>query len=105
MGKPTTRQPLSQAMSKLLPGPLLHSLITTPHLPPKSFHLITTVTLSTLNLVHEIPYVYHHALSTLPNPNDEQKHKHERLHLTRRIREALIKAAPISGLPKVGLHA
>ncbi|KAI9779758.1 MAG: hypothetical protein M1816_003427 [Peltula sp. TS41687] len=87
-------------MSKLLPPPLLHSLLSTPHLPPKTFHLLTTVTLCTLNLPHEIPHVYQHALSTLPNLPDEHETHAERLHLTRRIREALIKAAPISGLPK-----
>ncbi len=75
-----------------------------PGLPHDSWYFIAATTLSLLNLVDEIPYVYRFAIDPPPPASgasgpapgpDEQR------RITRRMREALIKAATVSGVPKV----
>ena len=62
---------------------------------------MTGVTLSVLNLPHEIPYVFRHAIDKGPGSRDSNPEHDEQLEIARKMREALIKAAPIGGLPKV----
>ena len=78
---------------------LLHSLRTYPHLPSYTWYFITGVTLSILNRPDEIPKVFQDALDQAPSKHDEQ------LRVARRLREALVKAAAIGGLPKVEYRA
>ncbi|KAL9110002.1 MAG: hypothetical protein Q9227_005341 [Pyrenula ochraceoflavens] len=79
---------------------LLASIRTKPFLPPNSWYFITAATLSILNRPDEIPRVFRYALENdCGNGNDQIQHR-ERLNVARKLREALIKAAPIGGLPK-----
>lgn len=80
---------------KLLPS-FLPSLRLTPNLPPQSWYLIAGVTLSTLNRPDDIPHVFQYAIEQDGGSAESQ------LAIARRLREALVKAAPIGGLPKVG---
>ncbi|KAL8670926.1 MAG: hypothetical protein Q9168_004558 [Polycauliona sp. 1 TL-2023] len=73
---------------------LLSSIRLTPNLPPHSWYIISSVTLSVLNRPHEIPHVLQHALEK------DVDSTHTQLDIARRIREALIKSAAIGGLPK-----
>jgi hypothetical protein len=80
---------------------LLHSLRTYPNLPSNTWYFITGVTLSILNRPDEIPKVFQHAMEKAPlQPGQALKHD-EQLMIARRLREALVKAAAIGGLPKV----
>lgn len=81
--------------TKLLPS-FLSSIRLTPHRPPQSWYLIAGVTLSTLNRPDDIPLVFQHAIEQDGTSVESQ------ISIARRMREALIKAAPIGGLPKVG---
>ncbi|KAL8999698.1 MAG: hypothetical protein Q9169_001515 [Polycauliona sp. 2 TL-2023] len=73
---------------------LLASIRLTPHLPPHSWYIISSVTLSVLNRPDEIPHVFQHALEK------DAGSTHTQLDIARRMREALVKSAAIGGLPK-----
>lgn len=73
---------------------LLSSLRLTAHLPPHSWYIISSVTLSVLNRPDEIPHVFQYALEKDGGSTQKQ------LDIARRMREALVKSAAIGGLPK-----
>ncbi|KAI4167410.1 MAG: hypothetical protein LQ343_007239 [Gyalolechia ehrenbergii] len=81
-------------MSKASLPSLLSSIRLNPNLPPHSWYIIAGVTLSTLNRPDDIPHVLHHAIEQDGGSTKMQ------ISIARRMREALIKAAPIGGLPK-----
>ena len=73
---------------------LLASLRSHPNLPKHTWYFVAATTLSQLNRPDEIPKVYQHALCHNPG-HDEQ------LRVSRRMREAMIKAAAVGGVPRV----
>ncbi|KAL8660955.1 MAG: hypothetical protein Q9202_006025 [Teloschistes flavicans] len=81
-------------MSKIQLISLLSSLCFTPNLPPQAWYLIAGVTLSTLNRADDVPDVFQYAIDRHGSSAEA------RLQIARRMREALVKAAPIGGLPK-----
>lgn len=72
-----------------------------PQLPHHSWYFIAGVTLSVLNRSDEIAQVFQHALETGPGRNHTEPEYDEQLQMARKMREALVKVAPIGGLPKV----
>lgn len=80
---------------------LLASIRGQPHLPRHAWYFLTGVTLSVLNLPHEIPTVFKHAIEKGAGSCDTKPGYDEQLEIARKMREALVKAAPIGGLPKV----
>lgn len=80
---------------------LLHTLRTYPHLPSNTWYFIAGVTLSILNRPDEIPKVFQHAMEQAPVSTGRTSRHDEQLIIARRMREALVKAAAIGGLPKV----
>lgn len=83
-------------MSKASLPSLLSSIRLTPNLPPQSWYLIAGVALSTLNRPDDVTHVFLYAIEKDGGSAEAS------LHVARRMREALVKAAPIGGLPKVG---
>lgn len=82
--------------------PALLSLIRkNPHLPQNTWYFITATTLSSLNRPDEIPLVYKYVMDHGGNQIESKPSHDEQLKISRRMREALIKAAAIGGLPKV----
>ncbi|KAI4247764.1 MAG: hypothetical protein L6R40_001350 [Gallowayella cf. fulva] len=81
-------------MSKSAISSLLSSIRLTPHLPPQSWYLIAGVALSTLNKPDEIPHVFHYAMEKDAGSTETP------INIARRMREALVKASAIGGLPK-----
>lgn len=81
---------------------LLASIRAHPQLPLHTWYFITGVTLSVLNRPDEIPKVFQYALEKgVEHGADARPPKHEeRLEIARKMREALVKMAPIGGLPK-----
>ncbi|MCJ1477498.1 hypothetical protein MMC13_006170 [Lambiella insularis] len=79
---------------------LLSSIRGHPQLPHHSWYFITGVTLSVLNRPDEIANVFQHALETGPGRSETEPEHDEQLQMARKMREALVKAAPIGGLPK-----
>ncbi|KZF24545.1 hypothetical protein L228DRAFT_245507 [Xylona heveae TC161] len=99
---------------------LLSSIRTHPRLPPNTWYYIAGVTLSTINRPDEIPKVLRYALekdanldvnlsnsqhaphqgSSKASEAEQQTTQIQALQIARRMREALIKSAPICGLPK-----
>ena len=80
---------------------LLSSIRGQPHLPRHAWYFLTGVTLSVLNLPHEIPTVFKHAIEQGAGIYDTEPGHEEQLEIARKMREALVKAAAIGGLPKV----
>ena len=93
--------PLLTLPSLITPA-LLSSIRRHPQLPYHSWYFITCVTLSALNRPDEIPKVFSHAIANGVGSIDSKPEHEEQLKIARKTREALIKAAPIGGLPKVG---
>lgn len=83
---------------------LLASIRARTFLPPNVWYFVAGVTLSVLNRPDEIPRVFQYAIEKdgIPKENGENgETKHDQqLRVARRLREALVKAAPIGGLPK-----
>ena len=86
---------------------LLSSVRRQKHLPRDCWYFVVGVTLNALNLSTEIPTVFKHAIENGGGSIDVKPGHGERLEIARKMREALIKAAAITGLPKVcdGLYA
>jgi hypothetical protein len=82
---------------KLASSYLLTQFSDANELPADTWYFIAAVALSTLNRPEEIADVFQFAIS-------EKKHE-EQVRIARRIREALIKSAPVVGLPKVRFYA
>ena len=72
-----------------------------PHLPSCSWYFIASVTLSVLNRPDEIPAVFKYALEKGGQKVSTKPSHDEQLKIARQMREALVKTAPIGGLPKV----
>jgi hypothetical protein len=70
-------------------------------LPGHTWYFIAATTLSQLNRPDEIPKVYQHALHHGSSAADSLPSQDEKLAISRRMREALIKVAPVGGVPKV----
>ncbi|KAI9724820.1 MAG: hypothetical protein M1812_000096 [Candelaria pacifica] len=87
-----------------LPAVVTPALLTTirghPYLPKHTWYFIAGVTLSVINRPDEIPKVFNYALSNGAGHSDTKPQHDEQLQIARKLREALIKAAPIGGLPK-----
>ncbi|KAK1770677.1 AhpD-like protein [Phialemonium atrogriseum] len=79
---------------------LLSSIRRHPNLPKNTWYFIAATTLSILNRPDEIHKVYKHAIDNGPGHIDIAASPDEQLGITRRMREALVKAAAIGGLPK-----
>lgn len=80
---------------------LLSSIRSHPQLPSHTWYFIAATTLSVLNRPDEVPKVYEHVLHHGFDPQGTKPGRDERLHILRRMREALIKSSPIGGIPKV----
>jgi hypothetical protein len=78
---------------KLATGDFLTQFSGARDLPPDTWYFIAAVVLSSLNRPGEIADVLQFAIAE--NEDEEQ------CRIARRIREALIKSAPVVGLPKV----
>jgi hypothetical protein len=89
------------SLAPVITPALLKSIRSNPHLPKHCWYIITATTLSMINRPDEIPKVYKHALDFGPEAIDNPPGRDEQLRISQRTREALIKASPIGGLPKV----
>ncbi|KAK3997638.1 hypothetical protein QBC44DRAFT_315274 [Cladorrhinum sp. PSN332] len=80
---------------------LLSSIRSHPNLPAHTWYCIAATTLSQLNRPDEIPKVYQYALQNGAGRADVGvPGQNEKLRISRRIREALVKAAAVGGVPK-----
>ena len=88
-------------LPSLLTPSLLASIRNQPHLPSHAWYFVTGVTLSALNRPDDIADVVKYALEKGPGRIDSTPAYDEQLIIARKMREALLKAAAIGGLPKV----
>ena len=79
----------------------LSSIRSHPSLPKQSWYFIAAVTLSTINRPDEVQRVYKYALEHGAAEQDSSPTQSQQLYISRRIREALVKASAIGGVPRV----
>lgn len=96
--------------AQIITPTLVQSLRARPHLPANTWYFVAGVALSVLNRPEEIPNVLSHAIERrdeipsiggAPSKSSPSQLSEDASHVTRRLREALIKTVPIAGLPKV----
>ena len=81
----------------------ISAIRTHPQLPQRSWYFISSVTLSALNRPEEIATLYTHAIEKGVGKIQNQPGEDEKLQISRKLREALVKSSAICGLPKVGV--
>ena len=89
------------ALPRIVSPSLLSYLRGHPQLPPHSWYFIAGVTLSVINRPEEIPLVLEHALENGGAKEGRIPQHEEQMMIARKMREGLVKAAVIGGLPKV----
>lgn len=82
---------------------LLESIRQHPNLPDHVWYMVAITVLAILNRPEEIPAVYKHVLDHGPGARNKAPSPEEQLTISQRIREALIKASTLGGLPKVSM--
>ncbi|KPM43538.1 hypothetical protein AK830_g3006 [Neonectria ditissima] len=90
---------MSSIAPVLTPG-LLAAIRKQPNLPRNSWYFITATTLSILNRPDELPKVYTHAIDEDIDTTGGTAKQENHLRVSRRMREALIKASAVGGMPK-----
>ncbi|CCT72340.1 uncharacterized protein FFB20_12246 [Fusarium fujikuroi] len=89
------------AMKPILTPTLLAAIRKQPNLPRDTWYFVTATTLSALNRPDELPEVFKNAIGEgsettgngIPSRDDQ-------LRISRRLREALLKASAVGGMPK-----
>ena len=89
------------ALPRIVSPSLLSYLRGHPQLPPHTWYFIAGVTLSAINRSDEIPLVFEHALEKGGGKEERIPQHDEQMMIARKMREGLVKAAVIGGLPKV----
>ncbi|KAF4982018.1 hypothetical protein FZEAL_2268 [Fusarium zealandicum] len=88
------------AASPILTPALLAAIRQQSNLPRNTWYFITATTLSALNRPDELPTVFKHALEGDIDVAEAVPGREEQLNISRRLREALIKASAVGGMPK-----
>jgi len=88
------------ALPSIITPALLSAIRTHPNLPHHTWYFITATTLSVLNRPDELPKLYKYVLDYGADPISSAPSPDEQLKISRRLREALVKAGAIGGLPK-----
>ncbi|PTD12942.1 hypothetical protein HYE67_009706 [Fusarium culmorum] len=89
------------AITPILTPALLATIRKQPNLPRNTWYFITATTLSALNRPDELPRVLKSAIGEGSGTSGDTVSTHdERLRISRRMREALLKASAVGGMPK-----
>lgn len=92
-------------LAAIMTPALLSTLRNHPILPQHSWYIIAASALTILNRPDEIAKVYAFAVEHGSHGAEVKPNDADKLDISRRIREALIKTSAVGGLPKVGcLH-
>ncbi|KAH6681934.1 AhpD-like protein [Halenospora varia] len=88
------------ALPPVLTPQLLNYIRKHPSVPPHTWYFISAAVLAILNRPDEITTVYERAIQIDSLPGGQTAEHEERLKISRRIREALIKSSAVGGVPK-----
>ena len=94
---------MARPLPPVVTAELLESMSKDDHLPRHSWYIVAATTLSQLNRPDQVATVYQHAINQSSISSTQQPSEDERQDISRRIREALIKASAVTGVPKVDL--
>jgi hypothetical protein len=89
------------SLAPVITPTLLAAIRKQPNLPTNSWYFITATTLSALNRPDELPKILSHAIEGSTDAPESTPNHDEQLRISRRIREALIKASAVGGMPRV----
>jgi hypothetical protein len=92
---------LPSALPPIFTSDLMSFIREHPDLAPDTWYIIAATTLTILNRPDEIPCIYEHAISFNPRRTTLRSERDEQLTTLRRMREALIKASAVGGVPRV----
>lgn len=90
---------MSSLPAAIVTPALLSSIRSYPNLPAHTWYFIAATTLSQLNRPDEVCKVFQHALRH--GQAGAAPGRDEQLRISRRMREALVKAAAVGGVPRV----
>ncbi|KAF5621189.1 carboxymuconolactone decarboxylase [Fusarium sp. NRRL 52700] len=89
------------AMKPILTPTLLAAIRKQSNLPRNTWYFITATTLSALNRPDELPEVFKNAIAESPDTTGHGvPSRDDQLCISRRLREALLKASAVGGMPK-----
>ncbi|EWZ46798.1 AhpD-like protein [Fusarium oxysporum f. sp. albedinis] len=89
------------AMKPILTPTLLAAIRKQPNLPRNTWYFITATTLSALNRPEELPEVFKNATGEgSDTTGNGVPSRDDQLRISRRLREALLKASAVGGMPK-----
>ncbi|KAF9870822.1 carboxymuconolactone decarboxylase [Colletotrichum karsti] len=91
---------MASGLTPIVTPALLVSIRNRPHIPSHAWYFIAATTLTVLNRPEEIPQIYKHVMKHGVGPDDLKPGADEQLTVSRKLREALIKASAVGGLPK-----
>ncbi|KAF3807999.1 hypothetical protein GCG54_00012577 [Colletotrichum gloeosporioides] len=91
---------MTSGLAPVVTPALMASMRCRPHIPRHSWYFIAATTLMVLNRPDEIPKVYKHIMRHGVGPGDDTPGADEQLMMSRKLREALVKASAVGGLPK-----
>ncbi|OHW96670.1 carboxymuconolactone decarboxylase [Colletotrichum incanum] len=91
---------MASVLTPIITPALVASIRSQPHVPKHAWYFIAATTLTILNRPDEIPQVYQHVMRHGVGPEDVKPGPDEQLLISRKLREALIKASAVGGLPK-----
>lgn len=100
-----TTQMAAHTLPRIISPALLSFIHGHPKLPLHSWYFIAGVTLSVLNRPDEISSVFKYAIEKGGDRMEASPGHDEKMKIARKMREALVKAAPIGGLPKVSISS
>lgn len=89
------------AMKPILTPTLLAAIRKQPNLPRNTWYFVTATTLSALNRPDELPEVFKNAIEEgSETTGNDIPSRDDQLRISRRLREALLKASAVGGMPK-----
>ncbi|WQF89691.1 hypothetical protein CDEST_14705 [Colletotrichum destructivum] len=91
---------MASTLTPIATPALLASIRSRPHVPKHAWYFVAATTLAILNRPDEIPQVYQHVMTHGVGPEDIKPDPDEQREILRKLREALIKASAVGGMPK-----
>ncbi|KAK2045305.1 carboxymuconolactone decarboxylase [Colletotrichum somersetense] len=91
---------MASVLAPIITPALISSIRSQPHLPRHVWYFVAATTLTILNRPDEIPQIYQHVMRYGVGSEDAKPGSDEQLTISRKLREALIKASAVGGMPK-----
>lgn len=92
---------MAPSLPSIISPELLRQIRGHPDLPEDVWYFVAATTLCELNRPDEVQTIFRHAAESSPDEENAILARDEPRRIARRMREALVKASAIGGMPKV----